>query len=512
MAAATRSRPPEPTRQVPVQQKPAEARPVIPPAPAAQQRPAPQPARPQPPRPQPRPRPLPPLPTVRRNGYDKVAVDARLRQLAADHAELGQRADPRRGAGQRARDGARRAAHQLDEAKTPSYAGLGGRASAMLRLAEEEAAEMRAVAQSDADEIREQAARDAQAIKADAAREAEDLRIVHTKELDDHRARVMTEAEQERSIAKSEAVRPGGQRPARGRPAPAGRPAGGQRAADRRPARGRAVAGGRGPRGPGGPPDAGRGPRAAGPRGLRAPHAAPSPRPSGWSRRPRRGPRRPRSGPARRAHQATEARDQARRREAEGILTRARREAEQIIAAANTQAESIIASGDSEQQRQVAAAQGRGRPAGQAPRRDHRPARLAARRRRRLRATTTPEVRKPGTGRTVSTQSAASEAVRPRRTRPSDADPAETEDTGAVGGPSYLGEPGPPLDHRAPFYRGLRRRLRRAAGLLAADQHRRDRLDADPDRGGAVPGRRTQPRGRRSSSAAGCGGATRSSS
>ena len=44
----------------------------------------------------------------------------------------------------------------------------------MLRLAEEEAAEMREVAQRDADEIREQATRDAQAIKADASREAEE--------------------------------------------------------------------------------------------------------------------------------------------------------------------------------------------------------------------------------------------------------------------------------------------------------------------------------------------------
>ena len=127
---------------------------------------------------------------MRRNGYDKVAVDSRLRQLANEQSALVQRlsrsearvaeleaalADPRT---------------QLEEAQNPSYAGLGGRASAMLRLAEEEAAEMRSVAQSDAGEIREQAARDAQAIKADAAREAEDMRIVQTKELDDHRARV----------------------------------------------------------------------------------------------------------------------------------------------------------------------------------------------------------------------------------------------------------------------------------------------------------------------------------
>ena len=36
-----------------------------------------------------------------------------------------------------------------------------------------------------------------------------------------------------------------------------------------------------------------------------------------------------------------------------------------------------------------------------------------------------------------------------------EADSEETDDQGAVGGPAYLGEPGPPLDHRAPFYVGF---------------------------------------------------------
>ena len=31
----------------------------------------------------------------------------------------------------------------------------------------------------------------------------------------------------------------------------------------------------------------------------------------------------------------------------------------------------------------------------------------------------------------------------------------ETQDKGAVGGPDFLGEPGPPLDHKAPFYFGF---------------------------------------------------------
>jgi predicted PurR-regulated permease PerM len=45
-----------------------------------------------------------------------------------------------------------------------------------------------------------------------------------------------------------------------------------------------------------------------------------------------------------------------------------------------------------------------------------------------------------------------------------DDDPDEIEDAGAVGGPPYLGEPGPPLDHRAPFYLGFVG----AAGALVA--------------------------------------------
>ena len=64
----------------------------------------------------------------------------------------------------------------------------------------------------------------------------------------------------------------------------------------------------------------------------------------------------------------------------------------------------------------------------------------------------------------MSTQSSGEETVPPAPEPAEDADPAETEDAGAVGGPAYLGEPGPPLDHRAPFYLGFVG----AAGALVA--------------------------------------------
>jgi predicted PurR-regulated permease PerM len=55
----------------------------------------------------------------------------------------------------------------------------------------------------------------------------------------------------------------------------------------------------------------------------------------------------------------------------------------------------------------------------------------------------------------VSTQSSGGETDPPAPEPTEDADPEDTEDAGAVGGPAYLGEPGPPLDHRAPFYVGF---------------------------------------------------------
>jgi predicted PurR-regulated permease PerM len=64
----------------------------------------------------------------------------------------------------------------------------------------------------------------------------------------------------------------------------------------------------------------------------------------------------------------------------------------------------------------------------------------------------------------VSTQSSGEETVPPAPEPAEEADPVETEDAGAVGGPSYFGEPGPPLDHRAPFYLGFVG----AAGALVA--------------------------------------------
>ena len=64
----------------------------------------------------------------------------------------------------------------------------------------------------------------------------------------------------------------------------------------------------------------------------------------------------------------------------------------------------------------------------------------------------------------MSAQSSGEETAPPAPERAKGQDPDEDADAGAVGGPSYLGEPGPPLDHRAPFYLGFVG----AAGALVA--------------------------------------------
>ena len=83
-----------------------------------------------------------------RRGYDRDAVDAHLRRLTTEKAGLGSTLaeSERRTAALEQELGTLR--EQLPENHNPSYAGLGGRASAMLRLAEEEADEVRDAAPS----------------------------------------------------------------------------------------------------------------------------------------------------------------------------------------------------------------------------------------------------------------------------------------------------------------------------------------------------------------------------
>jgi cell division septum initiation protein DivIVA len=148
---------------------------------------------------------IPGFATVRRGGYDRDAVDDYLRQVLQEKSGVASalaRSEQQVAELQRQLQAAQ---DELAENASPTYAGLGGRASAMLRLAEEEAGEIREGSRREAAEILEQANLDAASIRAEASREADDMRIVQLKELDETRARATADAEQERALAAAEA-------------------------------------------------------------------------------------------------------------------------------------------------------------------------------------------------------------------------------------------------------------------------------------------------------------------
>lgn len=145
-----------------------------------------------------------PLPLVRR-GYDPAAVDARINQLTAalqaanDAASIAHASQ----AGLEAELAQVRA--ELADTANPSFASLGRRANILLRIAEEQAAEIKQAAEAEAADIRSHAVRDATAATSSARSQIEAERAAHHAELDEHRSAVQADAERTRTLAQSEA-------------------------------------------------------------------------------------------------------------------------------------------------------------------------------------------------------------------------------------------------------------------------------------------------------------------
>src|SRR3954469_19033681 len=133
--------------------------------------------------------PASPFPVSRR-GYDPTAVD---RKIAAIGAERDKLATSLQEATKRVAELENQLRQQVSESEAPTYAGLGGRASELLRLAEEQADEVTAEARTRADEILRTANAEAAALKTQAARDADDMRMVQLKELDEARTSAMGE-------------------------------------------------------------------------------------------------------------------------------------------------------------------------------------------------------------------------------------------------------------------------------------------------------------------------------
>ena len=131
------------------------------------------------------------FPVVRRGGYDQAAVDRHVHTLAGEKAGLTASLNDAKSRITALEREVSQLRERASETENPTYAGLGGRASEMLRLAEEQADEVLATARAQADDVLRRATKDAEALKAAAARDAEDMRIVQLKELDEQRTRVL---------------------------------------------------------------------------------------------------------------------------------------------------------------------------------------------------------------------------------------------------------------------------------------------------------------------------------
>src|SRR3712207_1925732 len=118
---------------------------------------------------------LPAFPVTRR-GYDTTSVDRKVSALLREKAALITALEEARTHTSELEQQLRR----LDGTEAPTYADLGGRASELLRLAEEQAAEVTAAARTRADEIVRAATAEAQTLRMQAARDRSEE---HTSEL-----------------------------------------------------------------------------------------------------------------------------------------------------------------------------------------------------------------------------------------------------------------------------------------------------------------------------------------
>src|SRR3954467_12025822 len=141
-----------------------------------------------------------------RRGYEKEAVDAFLELRDAEHARALADAQEAAKQVQSLRTQLEEAQAKLgSDAATPTFSALGEHAAAMLRLAEEQAAEVLSSAQRTAETTHANLIAEAAALKADAEKEAADIRTVQLQEIEERRTTVLGEAEQERTLAKAEA-------------------------------------------------------------------------------------------------------------------------------------------------------------------------------------------------------------------------------------------------------------------------------------------------------------------
>ena len=128
-----------------------------------------------------------------RRGYDTSSVDKKISALGGERDQLARSLAEQQGRVASLEAELASLREQASENAAPTYAGLGGKASELLRLAEEQADEVIGSARARADEIVRTATAEAATLRNQASRDAEDMRMVQLKELDEARTSAMGE-------------------------------------------------------------------------------------------------------------------------------------------------------------------------------------------------------------------------------------------------------------------------------------------------------------------------------
>jgi cell division septum initiation protein DivIVA len=157
-----------------------------------------------------------PFPIARRGGYDPNAVDAWARNQVAELARSGDVIAELRANNEALQKQIGELSEQMETVGQPTYAALGGHAAQLLKLSEQEAADVRTRARREADDLVTSAQEEADALLSAATVESENLRANALTDVEAHRKRIQdqTVAANAEAVAFAEDLRAQAQREA----------------------------------------------------------------------------------------------------------------------------------------------------------------------------------------------------------------------------------------------------------------------------------------------------------
>jgi hypothetical protein len=131
-----------------------------------------------------------PFPIARRGGYDPSAVDAWARNQVAELARSGDVIAELKASNAALQKQLSELSEQMETVGQPTYAALGGHAAQLLKLSEQEAADVRTRARRESEDLMASAREEAEALLAAATVESEDLRNNALSDVEAHRKRI----------------------------------------------------------------------------------------------------------------------------------------------------------------------------------------------------------------------------------------------------------------------------------------------------------------------------------